>query len=266
MRDLGVAALLALALLALLAVSGRLRFLQDEMPSRARRCAALLLLWAVLLSCVFYPSVSPGDAADVDPATVWFPSIFLGQLILAAFLFLWWRLAGPVRLRHFLRLENVSFDDVVFGLRIGAVGWALAITASALVALALLVAGYKPSGEGSAAQPFEVPALLLWLTHLPVWRKLIVVSVAMTIEEGFYRAFLQTRVGWTLSSVLFALSHGGYGLPTLTVSVFAVSLAIGWALQRRGNLLPCIVAHGMFDAVQLLVIMPIAVQHLHDVT
>jgi membrane protease YdiL (CAAX protease family) len=266
MRDLGIAALLAFAFLVLLAVSGRLRFLLDEIPSWARRIAAFALLWIVLLACVFYPSVSPGDAADVDPATVWFPSIFLGQLILGAFLLMWWWLAWPVGLTRFLRLENATFDDVVFGLRIGAVGWVLAIGASALVALALLGVGYNPTGEGAAAQPFEVPPLLIWLTNLPVWRKLIVVSVAMTVEEGFYRAFLQTRVGWMLSSVLFALSHGGYGLPTLTVSVFAVSLAIGWALRRRGNLLPCIVAHGMFDAVQLLVIMPIAVRHLGDIT
>ena len=62
----------------------------------------------------------------------------------------------------------------------------------------------------------------------------------------------------------FALSHGGYGLPTLTAAVFAVSLAIGWALRKRGNLVPCIVAHGIFDAVQLLVVMPIAVEHLRE--
>ena len=104
--------------------------------------------------------------------------------------------------------------------------------------------------------------MLIWLTHLPVWRKLVVVAVAMTVEEAFYRAFLQMRFGWVLSSVLFALSHGGYGLPTLTVSVFVVSLAIGWALRRRGNLLPCVVAHGVFDAVQLLIVMPIAIDHL----
>jgi len=264
MFALALAALLAVALLALLGARGRLRFVDDEMPSVTRRIAAFLLLWGVLIACVFYPTVSPGDAAEVDPQTLWFPSIFLGHLVLAGFLLAWWLLAWPMPVRRFLRLEGLSADDISFGLGVGTVGWIVAIGASAVVAFALIGLGYAPGGGAeSLAEPFEVPPLLLWLTHLPLWRKLIVVAVAMTVEEGFYRAFLQTRIGWLLSSVLFALSHGGYGLPTLTASVFAISLVIGWALRRRGNLLPCIVAHGVFDGIQLLVVMPIAVQHLH---
>jgi membrane protease YdiL (CAAX protease family) len=263
MFALPLAALLALVLLTVLAAAGRLRFLADEMPTRGRRLAALLLVWAVLVVCVFYPTLSPGDAADVDPQTLSFASIFTGQVILTGFLLLWWVLARPVPLLRFLRLEYPSADDVRFGLWVGAGGWLCAIAASAVVALVLLAVGYNPlGGQDTLAQPLEVPPLLLWLSDLPVWRKLVVVGVAMTVEEGFYRAFLQTRVGWLLSSVLFALSHGGYGLPTLTASVFVVSLAIGWALRRRGNLVPCVVAHGVFDAVQLLVVMPIAVARL----
>jgi membrane protease YdiL (CAAX protease family) len=217
----------------------------------------------VLVLCVFFPTVSPGAAMEVDPETLWFPSLFTGQFILAGFLLLWWRLARPVPLARFLFLERASREHVRFGVAVGAVGWVCAITASASVAAALMAFGYNPIGEAeSAAPPFEVPPLLIWLTELPAWRKLVVVGVAMTVEEAFFRAFLQTRVGWILSSALFALSHGGYGLPTLTASVFAVSLAIGWALRARGSLLPCIVAHGVFDAVQLFVVMPLAVDQL----
>jgi hypothetical protein len=133
------------------------------------------------------------------------------------------------------------------------------------VALVLLAIGYTPTaGEASGSSPLDVPAVLLWLAGLPAWRKLIVVAMAMTVEEAFFRAYLQTRIGWVPSSVLFALSHGGYGLPNLTASVFVVSLAIGWAFRRRDNLLPCIVAHGIFDGVQLFVIMPLAIKHLQS--
>jgi membrane protease YdiL (CAAX protease family) len=82
----------------------------------------------------------------------------------------------------------------------------------------------------------------------------------MTVEEGFFRAFLQTRIGWIPSSILFALGHAGYGLPMMLFSVFVISLVIGWSLRRTGRLLPCIVAHGVFDAIQLLIIMPAAVK------
>jgi membrane protease YdiL (CAAX protease family) len=263
MSDLPLAALLAGALLLLLAVTGRLRFVSEELATPTTRGAGLFLLWLVLTACVFMPTVSPGAAAEVDPDTLWFPSIFVGQILLSGFLLAWWWLAQPVSAARFLFFEEASLDDISMGVRVGAFGWLCAITASAATMFALLAFGREPlDPSGIGAEPLEVPELLLWLVDLSLWRKLIVVAVAMTVEEAFYRAFLQTRVGWVLSSVLFALSHAGYGLPTLMASVFAVSLAIGWAFRRRRSLLPCIVAHGVFDAVQLLVIMPIAVKHL----
>jgi membrane protease YdiL (CAAX protease family) len=266
MFDLAVAATLGLALLAALHASGRLHGIAEEIHTPARRGIALALLWVVLVLCVVYPTVSPGAAADVDPQTITFASIFTGQVILAGFLLVWWVLAQPLPLARFLRLEHGSVDDVRFGLAVGGVAWVLAISASAAVALILLALGYNPAGDTTGvATPLEVPSILMWLTDMPVWRKLVVVAVAMTVEEAFFRAFLQTRIGWLPSSALFALSHGGYGMPTLTAAVFAVSLAIGWALRARGNLLPCIVAHGIFDAVQLLVVMPLAIEHLRDI-
>jgi membrane protease YdiL (CAAX protease family) len=45
-------------------------------------------------------------------------------------------------------------------------------------------------------------------------------------------------------------------------SVLVISLVIGWTLRRTGRLLPCIVAHGVFDAIQLLIILPVAVRLL----
>lgn len=265
MLDTVLAAVLALVFLLGLHVTGLLAFLDREMPTLGRRVAALGLLWVVLVLCIFYPTVAPGAAGAVDVESLSFPSIFIGQFVLAAFLAVWWLLAQPTPLRQFLRLDGASLDDVRYGLSVGAGAWFLAIIASASVAAAMVAFGYSPGDDAEAiAAPSQVPEILLWLTDLPVLRKLIVVAVAMTVEEAFFRAFLQTRVGWVLSSVLFALSHGGYGLPTLTAAVFAVSLAIGWALRKRGNLVPCIVAHGIFDAVQLLVVMPIAVEHLRE--
>ena len=44
----------------------------------------------------------------------------------------------------------------------------------------------------------------------------------------------------------------------LLIGVTIISLIIGTAFYRTKNLLPGIVAHGVFDAVQLFVIIPIA--------
>ena len=95
---------------------------------------------------------------------------------------------------------------------------------------------------------------------MPIAYKLIIVIVAMTVEEAFFRGFLQARFGLVVSSVLFALSHFSYGLPFMIVGVFTISLVIGRAFQRSGDLLPCIIAHGIFDSIQLFVILPWAVR------
>jgi len=253
---------LAAAYVALLGATGRLRAMREEFSGALPWLVALLAFFVVLVATVFYPTVAPGAAADVDTATLWFPSLFIGHVLLLAFLGAWWRLAQPQPLRRFLRLEAVPLVDVLFGLRVGATAWILALAASAIVTALLAAVGWQPGGDGAA---IEVPELLLWLAELPLWRKLVVIAVAMTVEEFFYRAFLQPRVGWLASSLLFALSHAGYGLPNLLASVFVVSLAIGWAFRRSGSLVPCIVAHGVFDAVQLLIVMPLAVDHLRQI-
>jgi len=254
-----VAVALAAAFVALLGATGRLRAMREEFSGALPWILALLAFFVVLVATVFYPIVVPGAAAAVDTATLWFPTLFIGHVLLLAFLWAWWSLAWPQPLTRFLRLEALPLVDVLFGLRVGATAWILALAASAIVTALLAVAGWQPGGGGAG---IEVPELLLWLAELPLWRKLVVIAVAMTVEEFFYRAFLQPRVGWLTSSLLFALSHAGYGLPNLLASVFVVSLTIGWAFRRSGSLVPCIVAHGVFDAVQLLLVMPLAVDHL----
>ena len=97
---------------------------------------------------------------------------------------------------------------------------------------------------------------MVWLTELPLAYKLAIVVAAMTVEEAFFRGFLQPRFGLVVSSGLFALSHFNYGLPFLIIGVFTISLVIGLTLARTGDLLPCIIAHGIFDSVQLFIVLP----------
>lgn len=248
-----LAALAAVALLGALALAGRLRFVEAELREPARRVAGTVLLLAVLTTCVFFPAFS-ADAADVDVEHLSFPTLFIGHFVLVAFLFAWWALLRPrVSPARFLLLERPRLEDVQRGLWTGGLGWALTIAGTSLIATTLGLADRAPD-------PGAIPDLMWWLAALPLSRKLVVIAIAMTVEEAFFRAFLQTRVGWIPSSLLFALSHASYGLPLLMVSVLIISLLIGWTLRRTGRLLPCIVAHGVFDAIQLLVVIPIAMR------
>jgi membrane protease YdiL (CAAX protease family) len=252
MLPLQLAGLCSVALLGALALAGRLRFL-GELGAPARRVAGTLLLLGVLSTCVFFPAIS-GDAAEIDVEHISFPSLFLGHWVLTGFLLAWWAMLSPrVPLSRFLLLERPRLDDVQRGLWIGGLGWALTITATSVIAAALTLAGQAP--ESGA-----IPDLMPWLAALPLAQKLVVIAIAMTVEEAFFRAFLQTRIGWIPSSLLFALSHASYGLPLMMVSVLIISLLIGWTLRRAGRLLPCIVAHGVFDAIQLLVVIPLAMR------
>lgn len=269
MIQLVLAGALALLCLVLLYHSGRLAFVGVELTTTPQRVAGLALLWAILLVCVFYPTVAPGDAVAIDPATVWFPALFTAHALLLAFLFAWWRLIGTPDLRRFLQWNEASLGMVRLGVAVGVVGWLLAIFANLIATTAILILSWLAAlvglgGGESVPLATEVPALLIWLAELPLLQRLTVIAVAMTVEEAFYRGYLQPRIGWIPSSVLFALSHAGYGLPALMVSVFVISLVIGWALRETRSLVPCIVAHGVFDAIQLLVVMPWAVELLRD--
>ncbi len=259
MYDTILALLLALACLAFLALGGRLFCLREEFATPARSAVAAILLWGILAAAVFHPVVSPGALAEVDPEGLPFAALFAGHALLSAFLTAWWALAWPQPVWRFLYLETASPSDVWFGLQVGLIGWLLALGIGVIAAAALPLIGLAPD-EGSLA----VPPLLRWLAELSLGRKLLVVAIAMIVEEAFFRAFLQPRLGWLPATLLFTLAHAGYGLTSVLVSVFVLSLAIGWAFRRRRSLLPCIVAHGVFDAVQLLVVLPLAVDHLQQ--
>jgi len=47
-----------------------------------------------------------GEAADIDPQTIWVPLLPCRPLHVATFLFLWWRLRGDVSLARFLSLSG----------------------------------------------------------------------------------------------------------------------------------------------------------------
>jgi membrane protease YdiL (CAAX protease family) len=250
---LQISFLLSLLCVAALALTGRRPYV-DEFNRRWRQTIAAFLLISILAVAVFFPVTSFGEAEEIDLELLWFPSLFAGHVIIAAFLLSWWWLRRNIGFGAFLHLSPVRLGEKVRrGLGIGCAGWLLTMMVTSAAAGAA-------AATGRVSAPSEAPPIVVWLVELPIAYRLIVVVVAMTVEEAFFRGFLQPRVGLVASSVMFALSHFSYGLPIMIVGVFTISLVIGKTFERSGDLLPCIVAHGVFDGVQLLIVLPWAVR------
>ena len=252
MSQLQLALLLSLLCVTAMALAGRRPYV-DEFRGRMRRTLAAFLLIGILAIAVFFPVTSFGEAEDLDPATIWFPSLLVGHYVLTAFLLIWWRMRADVSLTEFLHLSCDGIGDKLRnGVAIGCGGWLLTVTVTGAAAAVFAMTGHVETPE-------EAPPVIVWLAELPIAQKLIIVAVAMTVEEAFFRGFLQPRFGLLVSSILFACSHFSYGLPFMIVGVFTISLVIGRAFERSGDLLPCMIAHGIFDGVQLLIVLPWAV-------
>jgi membrane protease YdiL (CAAX protease family) len=180
-----------------------------------------------------------------------FYSLFTLHLILLVFLGVWWLLSGRPPLLEFLNIQRRGAGEAVMtGMAVGVAGWIATLMIALLIAAILSATGLMP-------KPPKASPMIGWLAALPLWKKATVVFSAMTVEEAFFRGWLQKRIGVIFSTLLFALAHAGFGQPLLLVGVTIISLIIGFTFYRTKNLIPGIVAHGVFDAVQLFVIIPI---------
>ena len=97
------------------------------------------------------------------------------------------------------------------------------------------------------------------IVTLPLGVRIALVCSAGVVEELFFRSFLQSRSGLLLSTLLFTASHTSYGLPLMLVGVFVVSVVLGRLFRERDDVVPCMIAHALFDAIQLFVILPMVV-------
>jgi hypothetical protein len=86
---------------------------------------------------------------------------------------------------------------------------------------------------------------------------LLVVLAGPVMEEVTYRGLLQeslaqsTMPRWSavgLTSVVFALMHGGIAEPYALPALFVLSVALGWAYEKTGRLITPIIMHMLFNA------------------
>jgi membrane protease YdiL (CAAX protease family) len=214
----------------------------DRFPSVEAKWFAYIWMWLFLSGLAVLVARSAQEQPTASQiAKMPFYSVFEMHLILVVFLFGWWA-ARPA-------------EVVAIGISVGVGGWIITLLVALLVSLIL-------QATGAMGQAPEPPVMIGYLSALPLWQKALIVLSAMTIEEAFFRSFLQKRLGLIISTLLFALAHFTYGNPLMLVGITVVSLIIGVTFHRTKNVIPGVIAHGVFDAIQLFVIVPIAIKML----
>jgi membrane protease YdiL (CAAX protease family) len=247
-----------------------------------RRGAALLTIAVLFWIGVTGPLSALGQpAVEPDLSTISTPQLFLLHALMVTTLLTWFALgfAGvrlppspepapapppplpPAEVTLARQLaEQFGFvarsvpRELGLGLLLGVGAWVVVL--AGIMAIGLLL--YALGAEG--AVPKEPPALIPFIAGLPIWVKILISLSAGVVEEWFFRGFLQPRMGLLLSTVLFALAHFSYGQPFMLIGITLLSLIYGLLVKWRQNIWPAIAAHTLFDAVQLLVIVPNALR------
>jgi membrane protease YdiL (CAAX protease family) len=146
--------------------------------------------------------------------------------------------------------------ELGLGLLLGLGAWVAVLLALMVIAGAIWAVG------GESAVPKSPPPLIPFIAGLPVWVRFLVSLSAGFVEESFFRGFLQPRIGIFFSTSFFVLAHLSYGQPFMLIGIALLSLIYGLLVKWRQNLWPAIAAHALFDGVQLLVVVPLALRAL----
>lgn len=235
-------------------------FLQDGFSEPPRRIAAVILLGSVLLLTVAIPFAGGLSGGARDPRGLSVVSVFAVHAILVAFLALYWALSRRPPAADFLRIRSARPGaDLAAGLFIGFAGWMITIVVLVTVAIVLFLLRRRGVPTPAAA---HVNPTVLWLVSQPLAVRIGIVLSAMVVEELFFRSFLQTRVGPLAATLMFTAAHGAYGQPLVLVGIFVLSAVLSATFVLYGNVLPCIIAHGVFDAIQMFVLIPLALKQM----
>ena len=144
--------------------------------------------------------------------------------------------------------------EVVAGLGAGVLTWPMLLVVVGLVMLILVAVGAEE------LVPQDAPEMVVWIAALPLGWKLAIAASAGFVEELFFRGFLQPRIGIALSTFLFVLAHLSYDQPFMLVGITMLSLLFSALVWWRQNIWAAVVAHFLFDFVQLVFVIPWALE------
>lgn len=260
---------LALTLISVVLVDyllGRRRLKPPGFSSLVRRIMASVVLAGILFAAVFAPLGLWGLEIEPDFSQVGIFDLFSLHFILLGSLGAWFalgwagvetpsgpidrRVLGSVFARQFgLRTPSI-LQELKWGLLGGILAWPMVVGTVLVVALLVVALG------GAALIPENPPEMILWIVNLHWGLRILLSLSAGVVEELFFRGFLQPRIGVGLSTAFFVLAHFTYGSPLLLVGVTVLSLYFAFLVRWRQNIWAAIAAHAMFDAIQLLIVIP----------
>src|SRR5690606_33147310 len=110
--------------------------------------------------------------------------------------------------------------------------------------------------------PDRPAAALPWMAGLPLALRATLALSAGAVEETFFRGLLQPRVGLPVSTALFAIAHLSWEQPFMLLGVTLLSVFYGLVARWRQSVLAPIAAHFVFDAIQLLIVIPAVLREL----
>lgn len=231
--------------------------------SMLRRSLAIMLLAVVLWIGVFGPLAALGQAPATDFGSVGIGALFLLHMIFVVALGIWY-LLGFAGFREFTWVRQFGLAaasvlrEIGIGIAAGIAGWIAVIAALLLIGLAVMSIG------GDDALPQTPPPMISWIVGLPILVRVGVSLSAGVFEELFFRGFLQPRVGIVLSSAFFVLAHANYEQPMMLVGVALLSVLFAGLVRWRQNIWAAITAHAVFDAIQLLIVVPLALEYMES--
>lgn len=142
--------------------------------------------------------------------------------------------------RLFVRTEAPGREVLV------GTGWAFGMVVAAwMVSLAWYLLGGAGADGGTPAATYGMSL------GTAVALVLAISAVASVSEEFFFRGWVQPRLGVVPANVLFGLAHLSYGTWLQVVVPMGLGFGFSWLVVKYRSLLPALVAHFLYDVVQL---------------
>lgn len=229
-----------------------------------RRVAVAVLLAGTFWLGVFLPLGGIGiEAPAFDPEGVRTERLFALHGLLVLSLVLTFVLAFPGQgVASFARRLGLrpsgAWREIGLGLGVGVAVWGAVIALLVALAVALAALGLEDW------LPRQAPAVVPWIAGLPVTVRLLLSLSAGVVEEAFFRGFLQPRAGVVFSTVCFVVAHLTYQQPFMLLGVTLLSLVYAGLVVWRRSVWAAATAHFVFDAVQLLVLIPAVLKQLPE--